>query len=215
MISNLTATEIARACFDASDFNAGNIPNANDFCSKIIRNAPGGPAGSAGQATTFVSGFVNGKYLNMEAYSAELAYRFRTERLGNFAFGVTGYFPVDLTVDNTGVSPDQSVGEIGTSKRQYQFSGAWEKGRVGVNLSANYLSRAQFDVLNTPETRDILSVDSYWLVNGGASYRFGDRSTVRLAVTNLFDKDPPFPAIGIGTYDLLGRRYNLAFEWKY
>ena len=215
VISNLTATEIARACFDASDFNAGNIPNANDFCSKIIRNAPGGPAGSAGQATTFVSGFVNGKYLNMEAYSAELAYRFRTERLGNFAFGVTGYFPVDLTVDNTGVSPDQSVGEIGTSKRQYQFSGAWEKGRVGVNLSANYLSRAQFDVLNTPETRDILSVDSYWLVNGGASYRFGDRSTVRLAVTNLFDKDPPFPAIGIGTYDLLGRRYNLAFEWKY
>lgn len=217
VISNLTATEIARACFDATDFDAGNIPNANAFCSKITRNAPGGAAGTGGQATTFVSGFVNGKYLNMEAYSAELAYRFKTERLGNFAFGVTGYFPVDLTVDNTGVSPDQAVGEIGTSKRQYQFSGAWEKGKFGVNLSANYLSRAQFDVLNTPETRDILSVDSYWLVNGGMRYRFNDRALVRVAVSNLFDKDPPFPfvAASIGTYDLLGRRYNVAFEWKY
>ncbi|MGO1073561.1 TonB-dependent receptor domain-containing protein [Lysobacter sp. CA199] len=216
VISNLTAAEIARACFDADDFNASDIPNANDFCSRITRTAPG-PAGSGGQATTFTSGFVNGKYYNMEAYSGELSYRFDTDRLGRFAFGVTGYFPKNLTVDNTGISPDQQVGEIGTSKRQYLFSGAWEKGAFAANLSANYLSSAQFDVLNVPETRDILSVDSYWLVNAGLGYRINDRSKVRLAVTNLFDKDPPFPAFGtgIGVYDILGRRYNLSFEWKY
>ncbi|WP_051547852.1 TonB-dependent receptor domain-containing protein [Lysobacter capsici] len=214
VISNLTSAEIARACFDSDDFDAANVPNANDFCSRITRTAPG-PAGSGGQATTFVSGFVNGKYLNMEAYSGELSYRFDTETMGRFAFGVTGYFPKDLTVDNTGVSPDQSVGEIGTSKRQYQFSGSWEKGPLAANLSANYLSRAQFDVLNTAETRDILSIDSYWLVNAGLAYRFGERTKLRLAVSNLFDKEPPFPSTGIGVYDLLGRRYNLSFEWKY
>ena len=218
VISNLTAQEIATACFDASDFNAANIPNANDFCSRITRTAPG-PAGTGGQATTFVSGFVNGKYFNMEAYSAELAYRFETERFGRFAFGVTGYFPTDLTVDNTGVSPDQFVGEIGTSKRQYQFSGAWEKNKFGLSLAANYLSSAEFNVLNTPETRDILKVDSYWLLNAGARYRFNDHATIRLAVSNLLDKAPPFPAQtsanAFSTYDVLGRRYNVAFEWKF
>lgn len=219
VISNLTATEIATACFDAPDFDASNVPNANAFCSRITRNAPGTGPANAGQATTFVSGFVNGKYLNMEAYSAEVSYRFDTDRFGRFAFGVTGYFPKELTVDNTGVSPNPAVGEIGTSKRQYQFSGAWEKGKFGANLSANYLSSAEFDVLNTPETRDILKVGDYWLFNGGVRYRFNDRTTVRLAVSNLFDKDPPFPAQTsanlFSTYDILGRRYNLAFEWKY
>ncbi|MGH8082412.1 MAG: TonB-dependent receptor domain-containing protein [Lysobacter sp.] len=218
VISSLTAQEIATACFDAADFNAGDIPNANAFCSRITRNAPGSAAGP-GQATTFVSGFVNGKYLNMEAYSTEIAYRFDTDRWGRFAFGLTGYFPKELTVDNTGVSPDPSAGEIGTSKRQYQLSGAWEKGKWGLNLTGNYLSSAEFNVLNTAETRDVLKVGDYWLFNGGVRYRINDHALVRLAVSNLFDKEPPFPAQtsanAFSTYDVLGRRYNLAFEWKF
>ncbi|MCW4454359.1 TonB-dependent receptor [Flavobacterium sp. MXW15] len=72
-------------------------------------------------------------------------------------------------------------------------------------------------MLDTAETRDILRVGSYWLLNGGLSYTFDSSAVIRLAVTNLLDKDPPFPGFGagIGNYDILGRRYNLAFEWKY
>lgn len=215
VISSLTATQLASACFDNVDFNAANVPNANQFCSQITRNAPG--SANPGQATTFVSGFVNGKFLDMEAYSAEVRYQINTDQFGRFAFGFAGYFPEELVVDNTGVSPNPDVGEIGTSERQYQFSSNWQGKRLGLNLSANYQSSAAFNVLDTPETRDILRVDSYWLLNGGASYQINDQILMRLAVTNLLDEDPPFPGFGagIGNYDILGRRYNLAFQWKF
>ncbi|MGH8031031.1 MAG: TonB-dependent receptor domain-containing protein [Luteimonas sp.] len=214
-IANLTAAQNAIACFDNDTFNAADVPNANEFCSRITRNAPG--ASAPGQGTTFSSGFINGKFLDFEAYSAEVRYALDADRFGKFAFGFTGYFPQELTIDNTGVSPNPAVGEIGTSKRQYQFSVAWEGGKLGLNLSANYQSSAVFNLLDTPETRDILQVDSYWLLNGGASYRFSDRLNLRLAVTNVLDEEPPFPAfgVGIGNYDILGRRYNLAVQWKF
>lgn len=213
VISSLTAAQLASACFDGAEFNAADVPNANSFCSKITRNAPG--TTSPGQATTFVSGFVNGKYLNMEAYSVEARYSWKSDSLGRFSLGWVGYFPRELTIDNTGTSPDPSMGEIGTSERQYQFSGAWEGQKLGLNLSANYLSGAVFNLFNTPESLDILSVDSYWLLNAGASYHFNDKLDLRLAVTNLLDKDPPFPTAGIGVYDILGRRYNLSFEYRF
>ncbi|NZA24981.1 TonB-dependent receptor [Luteimonas sp. SJ-92] len=215
VISNLTATQLASACLDNEDFNVADVPNANSFCSQITRNAPG--SSDPGQATTFVSGFVNGRYFDMEAYSAEIRYRFDTERFGQFGVGLLGYFPQELTVDNTGTSPNPAVDEIGTSKRQYQLLGNWQRGNVGLNLSANYQSGAAFNILDTDETRDILRVDSYWLLNGGASYRFNENGQLRLAISNLLDEDPPFPGFGagIGNYDILGRRYHLAFEWKF
>lgn len=216
VISSLTATQLASACFDNPDFNAADVPNANAFCSQIVRNAPSAGPDAAGQATTFTSGFVNGKFFNMEAYSAELRYRFDTDRYGRFSFGVLGYFPKELTIDNTGTSPDPLVGEIGTSERQYQFLGNWERGPWSLNLSANYQSSAAFNVQDTAESRDFDGVDSYWLLNGGVGYRFNDNARMRLAVSNLLDEDPPFPPLAaIGVYDILGRRYNLSFEWSF
>jgi len=60
----------------------------------------------------------------------------------------------------------------------------------------------------------------YYLLNAGASYRFGrDNGVVRLAVSSLADKDPPLGSTpgeaGIGTYDILGRRYSLSFTWTF
>lgn len=215
VISNLNATQLASACFDNPDFNTADIPNANQFCSAIIRNAPG--SALPGQATTFNSGFVNGKFYNLESYSAEVNYRFTTDSWGSYRFGLSGYFPKVLTIDNTGVSPNPAVDEIGTSKRQYQFLASWDRNKWGLNLSANYQSGAAFNILDAVEARDILRVDSYWLVNGGVSYRVNDNVGLRLAVSNLLDTDPPFPAYiaGIGNYDILGRRYNLSFTWKF
>jgi outer membrane receptor protein involved in Fe transport len=216
VISNLTATQLASACFDNEDFNAANVPNANSFCGQIVRTAAG--TADPGQATTFTSGFVNGRYFDMEAYSTEVRYQLDAGRLGQFAVAALGYFPKELTVDNTGTSPNPEVGEIGGApKRQYQVVGTWQRGNIGANLAAKYLSSAAFNVLDTPETRDFLGVGSYTLVHGGASYRFNDRMRLRLSITNLLDKDPPFPAFGaaaVGMYDFLGRRYHLAFEWR-
>ena len=213
VIASLTAANLASACFDSTDFNTSDIPNANSYCSKITRNAPGSSA--PGQATTFASGFVNGRYLNMEAYSAEARYSWDTTGMGRFTLSWVGYFPKELTTDVTGVSPDPSAGEIGTSKKQHQFNVNWEGEKLGLNLSANYLSDAAFNLLNTNETQDIWRVGDYMLLNAGANYTFSENLKLRLAVTNLLDVDPPFPTAGIGNYDILGRRYNLSFQWNF
>jgi outer membrane receptor protein involved in Fe transport len=213
VITNLTAANLATACFDSIDFNTADIPNANRFCSGIIRNAPGSAA--PGQATTFVSGFVNGRLFDMESYSAEARYTFDTERFGRFAFSWVGYFPKELTTNFTGVSATENAGTIGTSERQHQFNANWQGKKFGASLSANFIGSAQFALTNTIETQDILSVDSYWLMNAGASYRHNENLNFRLALTNLLDEEPPFPLVGIGNYDILGRRYNLSVSWKF
>lgn len=213
VIASLTAATLASACFDSTDFNTSDVPNANPYCSKIIRGAPG--SANPGQATSFVSGFVNGRYLNMESYSTEARYTWKDEDFGRFTVSWIGYFPRVLTTDITGVSPDPSAGEIGTSKRQHQFNVNWDGEKFGANVSLNYLSDAVFNLLNTSETQDILSVGDYMLVNAGVGYRFNDNLKLRLAITNLTDANPPFPTAGIGNYDILGRRYNMSFEWKF
>ena len=53
------------------------------------------------------------------------------------------------------------------------------------------------------------------LLNAGANYTFSENLKLRLAATNLLDVDPPFPTAGIGNYDILGRRYNLSFQWNF
>ncbi|WP_231120347.1 TonB-dependent receptor domain-containing protein [Cognatilysobacter tabacisoli] len=208
VIANLGQADIATGCFDNDNFNAADVPNANQFCSRITRDANG-------QVTSIRTGFVNGEFLNYEGYSAEVRYQLRTDGYGDFNFAWIGNFPKSLEGSNNGVVSDEGVGEIGNSERQYQFNTAWQRENLGLTFSANYLSGAVFDLLNTVESRDILSVDSYWSFNAGASYRFGEKAMLRFAVTNLTDEEPPFPAIGVGTYDLLGRRYAVSFEYKY
>lgn len=213
VISNLTAAQLASSCFDNPDFNAADIPNANSYCSRITRNAPG--SASPGQATTFATGFLNGQYFNMKSISTEARYQWDTNGMGRFMVSWIGYFPRELTIDVTGASPDPGAGEIGTSKKQHQVNFGWDGERLGLNLSANYLSDAVFNLLNSVESQDILKVGDYMLLNAGANYRFGDNLKLRLAITNLMDVDPPFPTAGIGNYDILGRRYNLSFEYKF
>lgn len=211
VITSLTAAQLASSCFDSTSFDATDVPNANPYCSAITRNPPGSTA--PGQATTFVSGYVNGRYLDFEAYSAQATYSLDTE-FGLFTFGYMGYFPQELISNVTGVNPDDSVGEIGTPEEQHQLNVAWSRNQFGLNLSANYQGSAVYDLLYTPETQDILKVDSYWLLNAGVSFKFSESLEFRGAISNLLDEEPPFPAIGTGVYDQLGRRYSVAFSWK-
>lgn len=212
VITSLTAGQLGQSCFDATGFNTADVPNANSFCSAIGRNAPG--SASPGQATTFTSGFVNGRYLDMEAYSAQASYALDTSGFGRFVFNYTGYFPKKLTLDATGVNPNPDVGEIGYSERQHQMNVAWDRDQFGLNVQVGYMSAAKIDVLANAESRDILGVGSYTIVNAGASYAVNDSLRLRLVGINLFDEEPPFPSTGGGAYDTLGRRYSVSFDWK-
>lgn len=208
-IVSLTNDDIASGCFDNDDFNASDVPNANQYCSLLTRNA-------SGQIIDWTSTYINSAFLNMESYSAEVRYNFSFDRFGNFSVGVNGYFPRSLTQSPVGIVETELAGSIGNAKRQYQVFTNWKRNRWGLGLNANYWSSTRTllgTALATPEDRDILGLGSHVIVNGNASVELGNNSILRFAVTNLMDKDPPFPSVT--QYDNLGRRFFLSYEWNY
>ena len=156
---------------------------------------------------------MNGAFTRLEAYSTEMRYGFDTRSLGRFDFGLSAYFPTEYTSSVNNVTVTDSGSIIGV-QRSYSLGSNWRLNDLGLNLAVFHTPKTQFSNTQTVETRETLFLDKYWLVNGGASYRFGENGIARLAVTNLLDKDPPYPSIGDG-YDVLGRRYNLSYEWTF
>ncbi|GAB3345297.1 TonB-dependent receptor plug domain-containing protein [Lysobacter tyrosinilyticus] len=217
-----SVNDVLSACYDNPDFNAADVNNANAFCS-VIRRQPG-PLGSnpqAGQFDIVQVRYRNGDFIKFGAWTGEVSYRLNAGAVGDFTFDLNGQVLKHFESSTTGVTVDRSVGEVGTSKRQYALTAGWNKGHWGVNAGTRYLSSAEFDLDNNADTQDILRLPSYYLVNAGASYTFGpeDNGIVRFNVTNLTDKAPPLGStpgeLGIGTYDILGRRYVLSYTWRF
>ncbi len=208
VIASLNTTAIAEGCFDNDAFNTSDIPNANQYCSLITRRGDG-------QIDTVQTGYVNGAFTRLQAYSAEARYHFDTNRFGAFDFGLLAYFPTKYETSVTGVVVTDFQSTPGVS-RQFQLDSRWRYGDFGVQLSTFYTPKVQYSNTQTIETRETLFLDDYWQFNGSLSYDINDSSVVRLAVTNLLNEEPPFPSSGVGTpYDFLGRRYFLAYEWRY
>lgn len=206
VISFLGTDDIASGCFDNDNFDASDVTTANEFCALIVRSPNG-------QIETVATGFVNGGFLDFEGRDLEVRYRHDTN-VGTFDFGAMLFFLSELNSSVNGIVEDEDAGEIGSSKHQYQFNLGWQGERFGLTLSENYIGSAKFDNTFTVESRDILEVNGYWLTNLGASYRLSDAGVLRLAVTNLFDRFPPFPTSG-PPYDDLGRRYTLTAQWRF
>jgi outer membrane receptor protein involved in Fe transport len=213
VIANLNATAIATGCFDNPNFNAADAANANSFCSRIVRRADG-------QIDTIRTGFVNGGFLDFRGNSADVQYRTDLTDIGlvgDLTLNATLFRLRELKNSVNNVTTTDLTGTIGNSKRQYQYGVQYSLDPVGVGLQANYISGALFSNTNTVETQDILGVESQWSFNADVVYRISDNGIVRLAVTNLTDREPPFPLAGggIAVYDILGRRYALSAEWSW
>lgn len=216
-IANLGQAAIASGCFDNPNFNAADVPNANPFCSRITRDA-------SGQVTNISTGFVNGGITNFRGISAQIDYGvdladWNVARGGSMRFATNFFKYYRLETSANNITVDRIDTEVGTGDHQLQYTvGYDDPSGFGLQVQGNYLSAAKFDVNFTPETRDILEVDSQWLYNANLNYRFSDNLLGRLAVTNLFDEEPPFGmsgALAVGFYDLLGRRYTLSMEYKF
>lgn len=214
VIANLGTADIATGCYDNTNFNAGDPANGNTFCSRIVRDA-------AGQITFVQTGFVNGGYLNFEGYSAEISYG---RDLADWGFSYGGVLSftgtafrrkaVDQSLNN--VVNTNLTGVVGTPDNEYQFGIAYDHERWGVNVQANYTDSVKAGNDISPELQDIMTYDSYTSYDAGAYVSFleGDLR-FRLAVTNLTDEEPPFPLVGLGTYDTLGKRYALSAIYKF
>ena len=60
-------------------------------------------------------------------------------------------------------------------------------------------------------------MNEYWTFNGTLTYKIAAYSLFRLSITNLFDRDPPFPLTtnGLGIYDYFGRRFAATVQHKF
>lgn len=126
--------------------------------------------------------------------------------------GFYGYFPKTLeSAAAPGVPPDESVGELGASKRQFQWNARYRSNRRDLCLSANYVSGAVYDLLNTVETRDFLSIPSYTSYDANIGYAFDAHASINLAALNVTDKLVAFPSL----FDGLGRRYMLTLNYRF
>ena len=214
VIGSLGTADIATGCYDNTNFNAADPANGNTFCSLIRRDA-------AGQITFVQTGFVNGGYLNFRGFSGEISY---AQDLADWGFGPGGTVSfsgtafrrvaVDSSINN--VVNTNGVGVVGTPLREYQFGVAYDHDRWGFNVQGNYTGPVKPGNDISPELQDIMRYDSYTSYDAGAYVSFleGDLR-VRFAVTNFTDVEPPFPLGGIGTYDILGRRYALSAIYKF
>lgn len=213
-----SATAIANLCYDDPNFNQADPRNGNEFCRRLNRNAAGqfvnviNPDGSRVPAVR--TGFVNAATVDFRALQGELQYRVFTDTGWGFEYGFTAFNLRENSLVFLGIR-DFADGELGNPNRQYQFSFSAGKDAWEGTLRANYSSAAVFDRTFTVETRDLLKVSSYIQWDLGVNYLIGEQGAVRLAVTNLFDVEPPFGTVGIGTYDILGRRYALTTEWRF
>lgn len=206
VITSLTATQIVTACFDATSY-----PN-NDFCPRIQYT-------SAGQAAGWSAGYVNGNLLTVAGIVAQVDYGFDLadiglgDNAGKMRLRADWYYEESAyQITAVGARTDYP-GVIGEPRNQIVLSANYQRGPLGLNWQSQYTSRGVYSRTFTVENRDILGIDDYLLHNASASWRFpGGKTTARLAISNVFDTQAPFPSTGVGAYDILGRRFSLSLS---
>ena len=220
-IANLSAADIAAGCYDNNNFDITNVDDANQFCSRFDR-VRGGP--NNGQLVSDAAnpglrlGFTNGAFILFKGLTAEADYNFPVNVFGSTTtidIGGSFFYLDTLDVNNTGVVNDPNAGEIGNPKYSGQLNLGLSTGDFGLDVQGNYTGRAKFNLLNTVETQDILKIKDYWTFNLSASYKFKPETFIRFNVSNLFDRQPPFPVNGAGTYDTLLRRFTVSFDYRF
>jgi outer membrane receptor protein involved in Fe transport len=208
-ITNLTANDLAEACFDNADY-------PNHYCNFFTRNAPG--AGDPGQISFVQTGYANGAFQSMAGLTVEGRYRHEFAKLGAFELGLSFYRLSEELRSATGLVRVNSAEQIGSPRNSAQLNLIYEKGPFGARWQSHYVGSQLYNRTFNADSRDILALNSDHTHNLSLYYDVADRAVVRLAVTNLFDGEPPFPVVGDsfnGNYDFLGRRYSLSVSYDF
>jgi iron complex outermembrane receptor protein len=197
-IETLSLTQILDACYDSSDY-----PN-NPSCQAFTRN-------STGQITNFHVGYVNAGLLEFKGLTAELDYTFDLPRaLGSLQTRANYLDTKELLSQVGSASPNEISGEFGAQNsapgvpqtkgtidvdyRYGPFSWDWQGQFVG-SINFNNMNIGTPNPANAPASQDIWGVGRWWLFNSTLAYNVSKQFTVRLIVDNVFDKQPPFPAL--------------------
>jgi iron complex outermembrane receptor protein len=218
-IQTLTLVNNLDACYDSTDY-----PN-NPSCSTFTRNA-------SGQITSFHAGFVNAGLLEFTGIQAALDYTFDlpwalgsletsahyldTQRLKS---QVATASPNELAGSLGGANPGpaKSKGSIDMLYVNHGFSWDWQ----GIFIGAMNLDNA----LVTGD-QNYMTVGHWWLINSTLAMKFTPQLQARFIVDNVFNKQPPFPALeGTGGNfanatsqyfsGIIGRALQLSVDYRF
>lgn len=217
-IEQLNLVELMDQCYDSTDF-----PN-NPACSHFTRNA-------AGQVTGYSDGFINAGLLHFQGFAAGLQETFDLPaELGSVQFRAS-YLDTKTLLLRVGSAAPINLADTlnqtnGTPKSKAVFDLNYMKGPFQWYWQAQYYSMMDFNNQNTPTSQNILSVPKWWLINSTLSLDVTKALQVRLTVDNVFDREPPYPALaGVGGNfasaeslyfsGIIGRTYLLTVDYRF
>jgi len=213
-ISSLTLTDNLVSCYDSA-----NYPN-NPSCNTFTRNA-------AGQISNFQTGFVNAGLLEFTGIQAALDYTFDLPwSLGSLQTSAHYLDTSRLKSQVASAAPNDIAGQLGYSKSKGSIDLLYANKGFSWDWQGIFIGPANFDNQNTTTSQDILGVGSWWLINSTVGMKFNPQFQVRFIVDNVFNKQPPFPAIaGTGgnfanattAYfsGILGRTLQIEADYKF
>ena len=92
-------------------------------------------------------------------------------------------------------APLDISGQIGYSKSKGTIDLLYANRGFSWDWQGIFIGPAQFSNQNTPTSQDILGVGAWWLINSTIGMKFTPALQARFIVDNVFNKQPPFPAL--------------------
>ena len=190
-IEQLNLEELLDACYDSPDY-----PN-NSSCTQFTRNAQG-------QVTSFHDGFVNAGLLHFEGLTVGADYTVDLPaNIGRLQTRVSYVDTRQLLLQVGSAAPVNQAGALGVNIAAPKSKGTLDltymKGPFSWYWQGQYISSMNFNNTNTATSQDILRVNPWWLINSTLGYDINKMFSVHFIVDNVFDKQPPFPALAAGT----------------
>jgi outer membrane receptor protein involved in Fe transport len=219
-IAQLNLTDLMDECYDSTDF-----PN-NPACSHFTRNP------MTHQVTGYSDGFINAGLLHFQGFSAGLQDTFDLPgHLGSVQFRANYLDTKTLLLRVGSAAPINEADTLNqleaAPKSKAVFDLNYMKGPFQWYWQAQYYSMMDFNNQNTPTAQNILSVPGWWLINSSISLDVTKALQLRLTVDNVFDKEPPYPALAAGTggnfasatslyfAGIIGRTYLLTADYRF
>ncbi len=223
-----------------ADYILGQCTFSSQLCGLVRRDPVTGSLWQGIQGYT-IDTLQNKGQLRQRGVDISLTDRVRTDKWGVFGLEFSGTYLLDLKNTNANGASYDSVGLYGLIVGQpnpewrHRARVSWETpvNGLGAAITWRYLDGVSLDAASTQTTlrntaqaavlRDRkLPAISY--IDLSASYRFNEKTSVRVGVNNVFDQDPPIVSLtnlsttfGTGNtfpglYDTMGRYLFAQFD---
>jgi outer membrane receptor protein involved in Fe transport len=219
-ISSLTLENILDACYDSA-----NYPN-DPLCKSFTRNA-------AGQITNFHAGYVNAGLLEFAGIAGQIDYTIDFPAQFGALNTRVGWLDMQQLNQKIGSASEVSlagqlgnIGQQATPKHKGNINLDYQVWKLDWNVQGIFIGAAKFSNADSPGDKNIAGVSRWWLFNSTVGYAPIEHLNVRFIVDNVFNKEPPYPALsGTGGNFLaatslyfsgiVGRTYQLGVDYKF